>query len=1098
MATFNLAMTKSGYVKEESASSVFPTNSSTWYDLRGNARDSTRKYMYMMFAAYPSSIRHKALRNVKMVLNLKIKAGRYSEVDALVCEQFDPRTLTFLNKPNTIATSQSGNKFLAYGFDFGEINFSGNLTLTTNGITPSTGDQSVLAYYALKYRAFQISGYDSTYSDTGDTEHIKTVLQNGSTAPYLIVEYDDSTTIISSVGFLTGLENMISSAEAQTVTWDYSKASGQSLYCVDDTWNQNSAVFFWKTQNAQTWNQIPVSGNVKSLTIPAGTFPENSTIQYYLRGTDEDGTTSQTDVFTASTDHSVVTPDSYPSGTNVNSASNQIFTYTLPGASKPATSYVQASAKLFWKASTESNYHQIEVSGSTQAITVPANTFPTNSTIQWYLQATDTIGYTSTSSVRTFGTLDYALRVTTCPSGSNIGTLSDIPYMWTMRNAQGGVIPQKSATLYWRVQGTGEYTAITNSTDAKSIIVPANTFPTGRTIQWYLSVTAYDDSTKTTDLETFNTVTTKITPTQYPSGSSVYTGEDITFRWKFASNAGDYPQASAVFYWRTSTAENYRSISISGDTQQVIIPANTFPTNATIYWYVSGVDIGGYSSSASEQNFKTSTTQITPQNSPTSGYADPRNAITFSWYFAATGGSINQGSASLYWRVQGESNWTQVDAEGSTTSVTIPANTFPAASVVEWYIAGEDISGTSSESSVYSFSTTAETAYAIVKSPINSGVDGSSPITFQWTITTADGYAASRIILQWKLPTEDSQHWHTIIDANESINQYTVEENTFQPGEINWRVLAYNVDGVAGPDSSASFVCVIAPTILALTASNVPFSVIRWQAVDQQGYQLEIDGVSFGPYSGTEKEFIVPDYFRDGVHVIRLRILGTVDIWSEWAETSVSIQNAPGDTITVQTDSGINVTLEWQASDAEEDFYIYRDGKMIGRTANTKFIDRLSLGTHEYVVINRLLDGNYSKSEILTETTEVGYMHLETVDGLSAVNIIYNLKGKSDPTHKTSRDTHLNKLAGHVYPALTKSRFKDHSINCSAVFLYTEKEKNEIFRKLIGEPIVVKISDGTCCVAVIGEYTETPKKIYYTAYEFTLHEIDWEDFDDTQ
>lgn len=1100
MATFNLSMTKSGYVKQESASTVFPTNTNTWYDLLGSSQNNTQKYLYMMFGAYPSNIRHKALRNVSLTLYTRAKAGRYSSFSALVCEQFNPGTLTYLNQPELVDTNPSGStrRYLSYSFGSGSTDFTGNLQLSAiEGGSISEAGKSGLAYYVLKHRAFRISGYDGYLKDSGDIGQVKTVLQNGSTAPYLTIEYDNSTNILSSVGFTSKPTGTISSNEAQTVAWDYTKASGQDYYCVDDTWAQRSAIFYWKAQSASTWNQIPISGNVKSLTIPAGTFPAASTVQFYLSGTDEEGTTSQTEVFSVTTDHSVVTPALYPNGTTVNASTAQNFTWTLPGSARPATSYEQASATLFWKSSTESDYHQIAISGATKAVTVPANTFPTAATIQWYLQVTDTFGYTSTSSVRSFGTLDFSLNVVTKPSGSNIGTQSEIAFQWTLKNAQQTDVPQQSAVLYWRVQGGSQYTEIT-STSAKEIFIPANTFPTGKTIQWYLSVTAYDNRSKSTEVATFSTVTTKITPTQYPTGNSVYSGTDITFKWKFASNDGDYAQTSATFYWRSTTAEDYRSISISGNTQQVTIPANTFPTNATINWYVSGVDIGGYSSTASVQSFGTSTTQITPQNSPTSGYTNPRNAITFSWYFAASGGSIPQGSASLFWRINGESEYNEVAASGSISSVTIPADTFPVASVIEWYLSGSDISGTSSQTDVYSFSTTAATIYAVVKSPVNSGVDGSSPITFQWTLTTADGYPASRVILQWKLPTEDDQHWHTIVDIDSEIAQYTVDGNTFQPGEINWRVRAYNVDGVEGLGTSASFVCIIAPSITSLTASNVPFSVVSWQAVDQQGYQLEIDGVKYGPYPGTEKQFEIPDYFRDGVHVIRLRILGTVDLWSNWAETTVSIENEPGNPVIVQAESGINVLLEWQNADTETDYYIYRDGKLIGRTENTRFVDRFSLGTHEYVVINRLTSGNYSVSEVLSETTEVKYIYLSTIDGLTDVEVIYSLKNKSDPVHKTSRESHLNTLSGQSYPALTKSRFMDHVIDCSAVFLYTESEKIEAFQNLLGEGIIAKLCDGTCCAAVIESYTITPKKTYYTAYDFTLHQIEWEDFDDTQ
>lgn len=918
-----------------------------------------------------------------------------------------------------------------------------------------------------------------------------TNLTNSGT-PYLDIFYDDEVTESGKVVYKSGpTAGTRDPRQAITFAWEYGPAG--DYYCAED-FTQSSAVFYWKTSAEETYHAVNISGNQQSVAIPANTFPSGSTIQWYVSGTPAGGTATQTSVYQFNTYASSITPDSYPTGDYVDNRTAKVFSWHFASA---VGNFSQQSAMLYWRVQNDETWNSIAASGTTQSLSVPAYTFPAGKTIEWYLSGTDVTGGTSTSQTATFKTLDYTLTVTTAPSSSDVATNRAITFGWSLSNTQGAAT-QKSAVLYWRVQGEATYNTITNSTATKSITVPANTFPTSSTIQWYVSVTAADNTVKSTSAATFTTVSPQITPTIYPSGSDVYSGADITFKWKLAASSGDYDQQSAVFYWRLSTTEEYRTISVAGNTQQVTVPALTFPTNATVYWYITAVDSGGHSSSTSVQNFKTSTTQITPQSSPTAGYTNPRNAITFSWYFAASGGSIPQGSASLFWREQGEESWTEVAASGSTTSVTIAANTFPVASVIEWYIAGSDSSGTSSQSNVYSFSTTASTVYAIVKSPVNSGVDGSTPITFQWTLTTADGYPASRVILQWKLPTEDEQHWHTIIDTTDAITQYTVESGTFQAGEINWRVQAYNVDSVAGPESSASFVCIIVPTITALTASNVPFSLIRWQANDQQGFQLEIDGVNFGPYSGTEKEFAVPDYFRDGVHTIRLRIIGTVDLWSEWEETTVSIENTPGEPISLQENADINVTLEWQAGDTETDFYIYRDGKLIGRTENMRFVDRLSIGTHEYTVINRLSDGNYSRSETLEATTTVEYIYLATADGLTEVNLRYRLKRSEEPKHTYAKESHLNRIAGRDYPTLTKSRFRDHTISCEAVILSREAELYERFARLAREPVVAKIRDGTCCTAVMESYGETAKKTYYRAYEFTLHEIDWEDFDDSQ
>lgn len=1077
--TRNVTFSKQGFVEAAYPNNHTTINSGTFYNLYyENATPSRNRWLFAL-SAWPTSLKHNKLYGVQFLMQLNVGAGGYGDYTLYPCTgDFNASTITYNTAPSMSLRD------LGYKVEFN----SPASAVTNNFLFPSNMSDSSAedAYLALTRPSFAVIA-QMLYTDP----KIKSVLLNGST-PYAIVSYDNSVKVKSQVYRDSGASGTtVSSATAQTFSWQYLKAPNEG-YCAYPTWSQGSAIFYWKKSTESSYRSVSISGTTLSVTIPANTFPSGSTIQWYVKGTDEDGTTTQTSVYSFDTATTQITPDTYPSGNSIDNRGARSFSWHF------ASSYgnlQQQSASLHWRVQGASSWNIISASGATQSLSVAAYTFPSGSTIEWFLSGTDVGGYASMTSTQTFGTLAFTLTVTNAPTGSNQDTRLPKTFAWTLRNTQGDAT-QSSSNLYWRVSGASNYTKITNATATKSITVPANTFPTGSTIQWYVDATAADGTIKTTSATTFSTVSPKIEATQYPSGSNVFSGEPITFKWHFTSAVGDYNQSSAVFYWRSSTSDPYTSVSISGNTQQVTIPANTFPTNSTIYWYLSGTASGGNTTTTSVTNFKTQTTQITPQNSPTSGYANPRNAITFSWYFAASGGSIPQQSATFYWRESGASSYTSVTASGN--SVTILANTFPIASTVQWYISGTDIGGTSSTSTVYSFSTTASTAIARAKSPINSGVDGSVPITFVWTLSSADGFPASRVILEWKLPLEDDQHWHTIVDANEAITQYTVDADTFSSGEINWRVRAYNVDAVEGPESTASFICMVAPIVTALAASPVPFSVITWQANDQEAFQLEVDGKLYGTYFGQEKEFVMPDYFRDGIHEVKVRVLGKVELWSEWVTTTVSIQNTPGADVELEAYADVDVELKWETSNTEADFLIYRDGVLIGHTANLRFVDRLSLGRHNYTVVNRLSDGNYSISETVSRRTCVEYLHLESTDGTEAANVRRGLKGKADPEHQGSRDVTFNKLDGHEYPALVTSNFMNHSIGLSAVFFYTEEKEHEKFQRLLGKAVIVKINDGTCCAAIIDSWNRTPRKTYYTAYEFTIRQIDWEDYDDTQ
>lgn len=769
----------------------------------------------------------------------------------------------------------------------------------------------------------------------------------------------------------------------------------------------------------------------------------------------------------------------------------------------------QSSATLYWKASDESSWHQINVSNARETeytvtyyytYTVPAYTFPCGKTISWYIVGTDRDGTTSTSATRTFTTNAATLSMTAYPNGSGVDNRLAQNFAWSItEDGTSAAVAQASARIYWKVSTASSYNHIDVSGNTKSKSVAGYTFTSGSTINWYLEATLQSGQVLSTSVASFSTAASKITALTYPSGNNVFSGAAISFTWELQSAVGNYTQRSAKLYWRSDSTQPYQSISASGSTKSLSVPANTFPTSATVNWYLEGVDASGYTSTSNEQSFSTQSTQITPQNSPTSGYSNPRVPITFQWYFAAEGGSIPQASAKLYWKVSSGSTYTEVSASGSTQSITIPANTFPVATTIDWYISGIDVGGTSSTSDVYTFSTTAARVFAIVKSPINSGVDGSAPITFKWTFRTADGYPPSRVILQWKLPIEDEQHWHDIIDTTDPITEYTVDADTFQSGETNWRVMAYNVDGILSSPTTASFICIIAPEITSVSATAVPFSTVSWQAAEQEAFQIEIDGTLYGPYFGAEKNYTLPEYLSDGVHTIGVRVLGRVDIWSNWAYTSVSVQNIPEGEITLQVLADTDVELNWEADSTETDFLIYRDGVLIGHTNRNSFTDRLTLGWHDYRVINRLESGNFDFSETVSRKTCVDYLYFESPDGTTAVNVNHSLKESSDPSYGNEREVYFNKYTGHVLPVATLSEFITSTVNCSVVFLYTEEEAHQKFVRLLGNVVIVKSSDGECYVAVISSWNKTAKKTYYTAYNLTLQKIDWGDYvDDAQ
>jgi len=918
-----------------------------------------------------------------------------------------------------------------------------------------------------------------------------TKLTDGST-PYLEFFYDDAETVQSQIVRQSGpISGTVNTLQAIQIVWRYDPSG--DYYCAQP-FTQDSAVFYWKYSNEASYRTVSISGDTRSVTFQANSLKTGTTVQWYVKGTDTTGRTTQTPVYSFQTNTTQITPDDYPTGNNIDTRTAKNFTWHF---ASDGGNFGQSSAKLYWRVQGAETWNNVAASGTTQSLSTPAYTFPAGKTIEWYLEGTDSGGYVSRSSTLTFKTLDYTLTVTTRPTGSGINPQTAIYFAWTMSNSQGDA-GQKSAVLYWRVQGAETYNEIRISSATKSCTVPANTFPTGATIQWYLSVTAADNAVKTTAAQTFTTAAPKITPVTYPSGNSVESGQPISFSWAFLSGQTEFHQASAKLYWRASTSDPYQSIAASGSTTGLTIPKNTFPGNgSTIYWYLEGTDSGGYTSQSSVMSFRTVTSQITPQNSPTSGYRDPRDAITFAWYFKTAAASYDQASAVFHWRVQGSTAWTNVEDSGNAGSVTIPANTFPVASTIEWYLSGTDTGGCSSESQVYSFSTAASTTDAICQTPIGVVADGTKPITFQWIVRTTDGTKPTRTRLWWKLPTESASQWKELLDTTEDVYAHTAAAKTFPAGTVEWRVQAYNRDSVAGPVGEASFVVLRAPEPPeGLSATAAPLTTISWQSDGQGAYEISIDGeVVVAEYGPSVYSWTVPEPLADGVHNIRVRIQGSYGLWSNYAETSISVQNSPVGNLTLTGSFGVDAELSVTAEDlpAELPVQWYRDGKRIGKTSARQFRDRMALGSHAYYAEIWLEDGNYTRSNTVEGCMAVQSPMIADAAGGEWVSLRLSENRERTHSFEWGNLAELMHTEAAVFPILEQSSHEELIAKFDCAFADPAEARR--FESLKKKTVIIKTRSGQIIVGGFIQFSKTEKQ-FYLSYTFSIQQIDMEDFVD--
>ena len=649
---------------------------------------------------------------------------------------------------------------------------------------------------------------------------------------------------------------------------------------------------------------------------------------------------------------------------------------------------------------------------------------------------------------------------------------------------------QQSAVLFWKTSDASTWNRINISGNNLSYTAPGGTFPGGKNIQFYIQATDTDGTTTQTSTYAFSTAASQIKATTFPTGKAIDPRTALNFEWIYESEAGEYSQRSAVLHYHL-VGSAWQTYSISGSTQSQAIPANTFPTGGTVEWYIEGTDICGVTSSTATASFTTVSTKVVQQGGPTDGYADPRNAITFSWYLESTVGDYSQSSASFFWRISGASTWNEIAVTGNTKSVTIPANTFPVASTIEWYITATDTGGTTTSTEQFSFSTAAGTTIATCVSPTGTAEDGTKPITFNWTIQNSDGTAPIRTVLQWKTTYESDLEWHTILDTADSISEYTVEGGFFSAGPVQWKVYAYNRDNVKGPESESSFICIIAPSAPAgLSATPVPLTTISWQSTGQEGYELTIDGeIVAKEYGPAVYSYKVKEPLQDGEHIITVRIQGLYGMWSNPSTTSIYVTNVPEGSIDLSGVFDVDADLSFVETPtvAELTAHWYRDGIRIADTEDVReYTDRRVLGEHSYYVEIWHDSGNYTRSNAVSGTMESTSPRIAALDGGEWLELQLSENSDREQGFDWSIEAAHFKTTASRWPILELSPYENLAGSYECAF--SDQKDLHRFESLRGKVVIVKTQRGN---VVIGGLIQTSKreKPFFTTVSFSVQQI---------
>lgn len=500
------------------------------------------------------------------------------------------------------------------------------------------------------------------------------------------------------------------------------------------------------------------------------------------------------------------------------------------------------------------------------------------------------------------------------PSGTQNGA-QGITFSWQT----SGTGTQTKATLEWSTDGVN-WKALTTVGTAQTYTAPAAKFPAG-TVYWHIKVTSSYGIESNWVQRSFSV--------QYPAASVTLTtpttgsidgGSEIPFAWTITQGGGSVNGTQLDFSFDDGLTWTQIIDSSSAETRYDAA-AGELPAGKLIWRVRVSDSYAGWSAykQATVTVTYSAVSQVVPVNSPTSGIYNATSSRSFTVALQAS--SIVQApftvtAATMYWRAGESGNFTAVSMtpDGNQASVVIPAGTFPSGTI-QWYAEATDNTDRTTQTETYTLTALNAAVEAAPVSPINTLESGSGPITFVWTYGSVDGSQQSQAEIQYST-NDGGTIWTTLPMVSGSETRAEIPAGTFPGGTITWRVRAYNEAGTAGPwSTTVSFISFSAPIVTGVLGDGKPFLTVSWQVDEQQAYEIEINGETYGPYYGENvRSFTLTEPLPDGSYIVRVRAQNRYGLWSEWAEGNVAVTNASETRVYIFARDGVSVDVDLATS----------------------------------------------------------------------------------------------------------------------------------------------------------------------------------------
>lgn len=166
-----------------------------------------------------------------------------------------------------------------------------------------------------------------------------------------------------------------------------------------------------------------------------------------------------------------------PNAGTIDKTSAAVFTWGIQAPYECVPPLVQSSAVYLWRASESGTATEIDVTGDTQSVTIPANTF-TGLSMQWRIVVTANSGKTTTSDWVTLSTADAeSTAAIKSPKGEIVDASRPVAFAWTHIISTGTAQTKAELQISTDMQ---TWTALATVTGAEmTYTAPANTLGSG-------------------------------------------------------------------------------------------------------------------------------------------------------------------------------------------------------------------------------------------------------------------------------------------------------------------------------------------------------------------------------------------------------------------------------------------------------------------------------------------------------------------------------------------------------------------------------------------------------------------------------------------